>query len=122
MKPFAFALILPMASSLAYADPSDSIAPAKAFTDFWTSTDCDEMKALSEWPKLVATMGSTDKELCQSLIGMHQFVQKVDVTDVQPLPGNKARIKANITLISAKSMKQEETFALIDGKWLLTPK
>lgn len=123
LKRIFFVLVLPLANTLAYAqdlsEPDGAVA--KAFTAFWTSTDCAQMKALSDWPRMMAKTDSNDKDLCESLVALHQFVQKVDVVDVQSLPGNRAKVKATITLMTQASMKQEDTFAQVDGKWLLSP-
>ena len=122
MKRLVVALALPLTSTLVWAQAlsEQETSAANAFKVFWTSTDCAQMRKLSDWPQLVAKMHSNDKELCESLVSLHQFVQQVNVTGVQLLPGDKARVSANISLLTGTSMKQQDTFALVDGKWQLS--
>jgi hypothetical protein len=108
------------ADQAAASGDDESAAAAKAFTDFWTSTDCDELQELSEWPQLVEQFRTNDEQLCNTFVQMHQRVQKVDIIGVQPLPGNRVRVKASLALIPQGSMNQEDTFALVDGKWVLS--
>lgn len=92
---------------------------AEAFEKFWTSTDCNELRELSQWDQLVNSFQSNDEQLCATFVQMHQQVRNVEVTKVQALPGNKARITATIGL-SQKSMQQQDTFVLEDGRWVLS--
>jgi hypothetical protein len=109
------------ATDQAEASNSDEFAAAaKAFTEFWTSTDCAELQELSEWPQLVKQLRTNDEQLCNTFVQMHQRVLKVDIIGVQPLPGNRVRVKANLALTPQGSMNQEDTFALVDGKWVLS--
>lgn len=119
---FALAFALPLTSTVAWSqDLSDQEkSAANAFKAFWASTDCAQMRKLSDWPQLVAKMHSNDKELCESLVSLHQFVQQVEVTGVQLLPGDKARVSANISMLTGTNIKQQDTFTLVDGKWLLS--
>lgn len=93
-------------------------AVAEAFATFWQSTDCNEMRSLSQWDELIAVLKTTDQQLCATFVQMHQQVQDVQVTDVQSLPGARARVTATLAL-RQQSMQQQDTFVLINGKWLL---
>lgn len=96
----------------------DTQAAAEAFATFWQSTDCNEMRSLSQWDELIATLKTTDQQLCATFVQMHQQVQEVQVKNVQSLPGARAIVTATLTL-RQQSMQQQDTFVLVNGKWLL---
>ncbi len=96
----------------------DGQAAAQAFSTFWQSTDCDEMRSLSQWDALIATLKTTDQQLCATFVQMHQHVQDIKVCKVQPLPGNRAQVTATLTL-PQQSMQQQDIFVLENGQWLL---
>lgn len=96
----------------------DAQAVAEAFATFWQSTDCDEMRSLSQWDALIAALKTNDQQLCATFVQMHQHVQDVQVIKVQPLPGNRAQVTATLTL-PQQSMQQQDIFVLENGQWLL---
>lgn len=97
---------------------SDAKSVADAFATFWQSTDCSEMRSLSQWDELVATLKTSDQQLCATFVQMHQQVQEVQVKNVQSLPGARARVTATL-ILRQQSMHQQDTFVLVNGQWLL---
>lgn len=96
-------------------------AVAEAFVSFWQSTDCGEMRSLSQWDELIATLRTNDQQLCATFVQMHQQVQGVQVDSVKLLSDSRARVSATLKL-RQQVMQQHDTFVLVNGKWLLAGK
>ncbi|BBV97890.1 MULTISPECIES: hypothetical protein [Pseudomonas] len=114
----AIAANTPQSVQHAQQEAADAQSVAEAFATFWQSTDCNEMRSISQWDELIAVLKTTDQQLCATFVQMHQQVQGVQVTNVQSLPGARARVTATLSL-RQQSMQQQDTFVLVNGKWLL---
>ena len=95
-------------------------AAAKAFTQFWTSTDCEQLQELSQWPQLVEKLQTNDDQLCRTFIEMHERVAHVDVVGTQALADGRVRVSANLALDPQGEMKQEDNFVMVNGRWVLS--
>lgn len=101
------------------ANPLNETA-AKAFTQFWTSTDCEQLQELSQWPQLVEKLQTNDDQLCRTFIEMHKRVAHVDVVGTQALADGRVRVSANLALDPQGEMKQEDNFVMVNGRWVLS--